>query len=182
MGITGFLFEGDTVPQKVDYNFLENAPCYSEYGPMTDILEVKEYEFVDMSENIDGMSGLMLELTSLPPVIAETPYNFVFGDINEQITFTFDEDEGAFIAGNMDIMSGNYDGTGKNYLIGIMGDLEEGWYQIAIYTTEPVGTYTAGLSDISENVPLILDGTYTFGSMGDWDNEYAYVVRIWVKS
>ena len=25
MGIKGFLFEGDTVPQKVDYNFLENA-------------------------------------------------------------------------------------------------------------------------------------------------------------
>jgi hypothetical protein len=167
MSIKGFTFNNGEL-EKYDYNSLDNAPCYSEYKSMTDILEVKEYKFVDISENIDGMAGLMLELTSLPPVIAGTPYNFAFGSINEQITFEVVDDEGALMAGNKSLIGMDADDTTKDktYLICIMGDAEEGLYQIVIYTTEPAGTYLAGISYVSDNVPLILDGTYTFGRMG----------------
>lgn len=159
MSIKGFTFNNGEL-EKYDYNSLDNRPFYSEYKPMTSILETKEYEFVEES----GIRALSLDLTSLPPIIAGTPYNFTFGNETVQITFVLND--GDLEAGNRYIDYSGYEDTGENYYIRIRTSAEGG-YTVIIYTTEPAGTYTVGLSYISDNVPLILNGTYTFDEGGE---------------
>jgi hypothetical protein len=162
MSIKGFLFDGDSTPQKIDYNFLENAPCYSEYGPMTDILETKEYEF---ARDGDESSIFELETETLPPIIEKVPYNFIFDNIEEQIEFSFYE--GEFWAGNLHIADEDLEDTGEPYFIAVYGDTESSSCYITVMAMKPAGTYKLGLSYTTTNVPLILDGTYTFGKMGE---------------
>ena len=113
-----------------------------EKGETITLIETAEYEFIGAPENSFGWgSELQLETTSLPN--SDTTYNFVLGEVNSQITFTFSEENNAFFAGNKSLV-GLGENTGETYLVGI--GLVDSSYLAVVYTSEPAGTYTVGLS------------------------------------
>lgn len=123
-----------------------------ETGETVTLIETAEYEFIQAGENL---VILPMELTNDPETLLPVegvPFNFVFGEIEEQIEFTYMDDGSevnpTYMAGNSSIVNGNMEDTGETYFINLQLNLDEGTCGVVIFTTEPAGTYTVGLSKV----------------------------------